>query len=146
MLRDDLLDVLEKIPAEDMTKTVLSLRGIAAITIDTILRKEDDYLVLRGREAGTNDDGRVFFIPYEDILFIKIDRIMKIEEVKRMYGEKVTIPAELGDEKPAETKEETKAKEEAKAVQSAAMDPAAIAKQNLLARIRAAKSIASSGS
>lgn len=149
MRRDDLTDILDKIPPEDLTKVVFTLRGVAAITLDAVIRVEDDYLILRGREAGTNDEGRAFFVPFEDVLFLKIDRVVSVEEVKRMYGEKVDLPIGLGDVKPPETKEEGKAKVDAEAkaaVQTAAVDPAAIAKQNLLARIRAARSIATSGS
>jgi hypothetical protein len=143
MKRDDLLDVLEKIPGDDLTKTVLVLRGVTSITIDSVVRREDDYLVVRGREGGTNDEGRAFFVPYEDILFLKLDRTIKVEEIKRMYGEKVEIPSDITNES---SKTENEAdKKTATPPPATPMDPAAIAKQNLLARIRAARSIATSG-
>lgn len=131
MTADDLLDILDKVPAEDMGKVVLCLRSGAAITIDTIARKETDYLVLRGRENGTTDEGRAFFVPYEDVLFVKLDRPTRVDELKRMYGEKVAVAAGPTDER-ADGTATTPAP-------SAPMDPAAIAKQNLLDRIRAAR-------
>jgi len=69
---------------------------------------------------------------------VKVDRVMRIEELKRMYGEKVTVP-----ESPTDEKKTTAADATPSSVASTApMDPAAIAKQNLLARIRAAKTAA----
>lgn len=141
MIADDVHDILDKLSPEDLPKTVLCMRYGAGITIDAIARREEEYLVLRGRENGTSDEGRAFFVPYADILYIKLDRVLKIEDLKRMYGEKVTVPvSKLDADKPAEEKvaDNTPAP-------VVAMDPAAIAKQNLLARIRAAKTAAGAG-
>lgn len=138
MTADDVHDILDKLPADDLLKTVLNLRFGSAITIDAIARREADYLVVRGRENGTTDEGRGFFVPYEDILYIKIDRVLKVDELKRMYGEKVAAVADASGE--AKT-DEAKAVDNTPA-QATAMDPAAIAKQNLLARIRAARTAA----
>jgi hypothetical protein len=145
MTRDDLLDVLDKVPSDDLSKTVLILRGVASITLDAVVRREDDYIVVRGREGGTNDEGRAFFVPYQDVLFVKIDRVMKVEELKRMYGEKVEVPSDIPGEKAADAKAADAKAVTATPPPAAPMDPAAIAKQNLLARIRAARSIATSG-
>jgi hypothetical protein len=143
MLRDDVLDVLERIHPGDLSKTVLVLRFGAGITLDSVVRKETDYLVVRGREAGTNDEGRVFFVPYEDVLFIKIDRVMKLTEVRRMFGERVTeeedrdpLSSETAAPKPTAAEP---SKPTTPVPAAASNDPASIAKQNLLARIRAAR-------
>lgn len=138
MSSDDVHDILDKLSVDDLSKTVLVLRHNAAVTIDQIARREDDYLVIRGRENGTTDEGRALFVPYEEILYVKVDRVVRVEELKRMYGEKVVVPESPTDEKKVE---DTK-KSGTTPVPTTAMDPAAIAKQNLLARIRAAKSAA----
>jgi len=138
MTADDIHDILDKIDPNNLGKTVLVLRHGAAVTIDSIARREEDYLVLRGRENGTTDEGRALFVPYDEVLYVKVDRVMRIEELKRMYGEKVTVP-----ESPTDEKKTTAADATPSSVASTApMDPAAIAKQNLLARIRAAKTAA----
>ncbi len=138
MTADDLHDVLDKIPADDLTKVVLCLKYGSALTIDSIARKEADYLVFRGRENGTSDEGRAFFVPYEDILFIKLDKPVRIEELKMLYGEKVVMKASVLDAPPPSDSTA------ATPAPTTNMDPAAIAKQNLLARIRAARSAAGS--
>jgi len=140
MRRDDLLDILGKIPPHDLTKIVLILRFGTSITLDTVLRREDEYLVVRGREAGTNDEGRAFFVPFDDVLCVKFDRAVKVSEIKRLYGETVEDDIDLtAPSKPTEADAKAKSALADAAVPVAAMDPAAIAKQNLLARIRAAR-------
>ena len=136
MRRDDLCDILDKMPPNDLTKTVLLLRFGTAITLDSVLRKEKEYLVARGREAGTNDDARAFFVPYDDVLCLKLDRTVKASEVQRMYGETADDEADLNAPQAAAAE---KADLTATPAPAAPMDPAAIAKQNLLARIRAAR-------
>ena len=137
MRRDDLCDILDKLPPHDVPKTVLILRFATSITLDAVLRTEDEYLVVRGREAGTNDDARAFFVPYDEVLCIKLDRVVKLSEVKRMFGEKAEDEAD--NNAPKATGESGKADPTLTPAPAAPMDPAAIAKQNLLARIRAAR-------
>jgi hypothetical protein len=137
MTADDVHDILDKIPLDDMTRTVLVLKHGAGVTIDQIARREADYLVIRGRENGTTDEARALFVPYDEILYMKVDRVFRVEDLKRMYGEVVTEKASPRDA-PAEAAVSTTATP----APTTAMDPAAIAKQNLLARIRAAKTAA----
>lgn len=142
MTADDIFDILDKISPDDLNRTVLVLRHNAAVTIDQIARREDNYLVVRGRENGTTDEGRALFVPYEEVLYVKVDRITRVEELKVMYGEKVVIPVSPTDEK----KSSDDKKSGVTPAPAPAMDPAAIAKQNLLARIRAAKTAAGASS
>jgi hypothetical protein len=147
MRRDDVCEVLKKIPEVDLTKVVLVLRYNAAITIDVLARIEEDYLVVRGRENGTNDEGRAFFVPFDDILFIRLDRIVTLGEMKGWYGEKMAegtekteLPTSASEAKAAEKKTTAAPYSTTTPAPAPAMDPAGIAKQNLLARIRAVRS------
>jgi hypothetical protein len=132
MIRDDVLDLLGRIPPDFLTKTVLTMRGNNSVTLDAVIIREDSYMVVRGREAGTNDEGRVFYLAYEDILYAKIDSIMKIEDVLQMYGQAEPVAV-------AATSTPTTVSTTTTPAPATALDPAAIAKQNLLARIRAAR-------
>ena len=151
MQRDTVYDIISKIPMVDISKTVLTLRFNASITLDLVVRYEADYLVVRGREAGTNDDARAFFVPYEEILFMKLDRTVRLSDLQKMYGETVTNEDESLLDRAADNAAEAKLTGEDKSVPkdvsvatpAPAMDPASIAKQNLLARIRAARTAAS---
>ncbi len=152
MQRDAVYDLITKISKDDVSKTVLTLRFNSSITLDAVIRFEGEYLVVRGREAGTNDDGRGFFIPYEDILFVKLDRTMRLSDFQRMYGEKITTDGDSILDQEADSAAAAKLSKESGsplanitvATPAPAMDPAGIAKQNLLARIRAARTAAGS--
>lgn len=151
MQRDTVYDIVSKIPKVDISKTVLTLRFNASITLELVVRYEADYFVVRGREAGTNDDSRAFFVPYEEILFMKLDRTVRLSDLQKMYGETVTNEDESLLDRAADNAAEAKLTGEDKSVPkdvsvatpAPAMDPASIAKQNLLARIRAARTAAS---
>ena len=152
MQRDAVYDLIKRITKEDISKTVLTLRFNSSVTLDTVVRFEAEYLVVRGREAGTNDDGRGFFIPYDDILFIKLDRLMRLSDFQRLYGEKVTTDGDSILDQEADSAAAAKLSAELAphtpgitvTTPAPAMDPAGIAKQNLLARIRAARTAAGS--
>ena len=149
MLRDDCVDLFKRIPERFHSQVNLILRGQGMITVDTVVRFEPTYLVLRGREQGTTDEGRAFFVPYEELAYLRIERVLKLGELKKMYGEEGFVDAEvvLGQQmEVVEKKGEGEDDEVAVDSQTPApdppmppQDPASIAKQNLLDRIRAAR-------
>ncbi|OWK43224.1 hypothetical protein [Fimbriiglobus ruber] len=150
MRREDIYGLIRRIPPLDHSKTVLVLRGDRSINVDIFYRMEPEYLVVRGRENGTNDEERGFFVPYEEIAYIKLERTVKLNELKRMYGEQTgpdedllamvtaetaatTTPLPVNSKTPTTIPTPTPIE---------SLDPAAIAKQNLLERIRAARTSA----
>ena len=141
MRREDLLDIIGRLRPGDITSTVLALTDGRAITLDTLIRPESEYVVVRGRESGTTDEGRAFFVPYGEIRFVKLDKPVRPNQVRRMYGEAV----ELDGEESHEAAAAALAAGESDGPSSSStqpLDPAAIAKQNLLDRIRAARTSA----
>jgi hypothetical protein len=143
MRREDVLDLIKRLPPTDHTKTVFVLHSGISINMDMLFRSEPEYLVIRGREAGTNDDGRAFFLPYAEVAYVKIERVVKVTDLKTMYGVPITaadddtLPVATGE--AAATPSESASPSTAPAAPAPAMDPAAIARQNLLERIRAAR-------
>ena len=128
MRREDLLELFKRIP-ERMHQYV--------------------NLVMRGREGGSTDEGRGFFVPYDEIAYVRVEQVLKVGDLKRLYGEAYAdIEDTLGQQ--AEAEAAAKAEAEAKGQPqpdvtttpppaTAPTDPASIAKQNLLDRIRAAR-------
>ena len=147
MRREDVKTLIGKIPVRDHPKVVIVLKaGNASVSIDTVMRQEPEYLVVRGREAGTNDEGRAFFVPYEEISYIKIERLVRLNEIRAMYGEALVQTNSLSEENDT-TDEEVVDQTPVPGVKvpvsvPVATDPASIAKQNLLDRIRAARTSA----
>ena len=149
MRREDVTDLFAKIPVREHPRVVLVLKGLASINVDTLMRQEAEYVVVRGREAGTNDEGRAFFVPYEQISYVKIEKLVRLNDIRTMYGEATVASTSLADNEADDTAAGTTTPSPAAtpapagaSVQSAAVDPAAIAKQNLLDRIRAARTSA----
>lgn len=144
MLREQAWMLLNVIPEADLTKTVLVLKSGISISVDCIFRKEKEYLLVRGREAGSNDEGRAFFLPYEEISYIKIEKLVRLNELRAMYGEALQAAglADADDEQSQTPLPAGAVKPSPAVAPAVAMDPAAIAKQNLLDRIRHARTSA----
>ena len=137
MTREELTDILARIPENDHPKVQFVMQNGATMALDVLLRLESTYFVMRGREAGNQDEGRAFFLPYADVSFLKIERVMTMAELDAMYSD---LPATVKRSNARETRPEPEI-ETPLPMPTAPLDPAAIAKQNLLDRIRAAKSI-----
>jgi hypothetical protein len=60
--------------------------------MDVVLRTETNYLVFRGRVSGNTDEGRVFFLPYNQIDFVQINRQVKEVEIREMFGDQPGVP------------------------------------------------------
>lgn len=144
MRKEDCLDLFKRIPEASHPQVNLILQNGLMLTIDTIVRFESAYMVFRGREGGNTDEGRAFFVPYDEICYLKIERTVRLGELKKMYGEEGYIDAEdrLSAPEAAAPQPAPAAPGTAPAPVPAAVgltDPASIAKQNLLERIRAAR-------
>jgi hypothetical protein len=150
MRREDLLDILSKMSPRDLTLSVITLRNGGMITIDSLIRSEEEYMVIRGREGGSTDEARGFFVPYDDVCYLKLDRVIKGNEILRMYGENIPEDVDrmmdpttqVGSVSAADAASAAAAAKAAAPASAPAMDPAAIAKANLLERIRAARTSA----
>jgi hypothetical protein len=54
--------------------------------VQNIFRLEEEYLVIRGRMAGTSDAGRAFMIPYNQINFVGFTKPMKEHDLTAVYN------------------------------------------------------------
>jgi len=144
MLRDDVTDILGRIPANDLGKVQVMLRSGYTFSIETVIRFEERYFTIRGREGGTTEESRGFFIPYDEIVTLKIEKAVRVSEMNRMYGvdsgvdaeDKLALGAKKDEAKPATVTTP------GPMTPAPPIDPAQIAKNNLLARIRAARTAA----
>ena len=149
MRREDCVEMFGKIPEGMHPQVNLVLRNGFCLSVSMVARYEETYVVFSGREGGTSDESRGFFVPYDEISYVRIERNVRVGELKRMFGEMGYEDAE--DRLDAMTQEAAKQTDgQATPATSApvpvaggtplmASDPAAIARQNLLDRIRAAR-------
>ncbi len=143
MRREDCVEMFGRIPPKDHSYVNLVMRNQSVISVDQVARFEPAYIALRGREGGTTDEGRVFFIPYEEIAYIRIERLLRLRDLKVMFGDMDFVDPEdrLSEEAAAES---VSTMDTPMPMPAVLTDPASIARQNLLDRIRAARTAAGS--
>lgn len=143
MRREDCVEMFKRIPESYHPQVNLVLRNCFVLSVDVVVRYEPTYLVFRGREGGTTDEGRAFFVPYEEISYIRLERVVRVGELKQMYGETGFVDAEdrlsAGETEKAEAAKVLADSKTPPPTAGIPLDPANIAKQNLLDRIRAAR-------
>lgn len=84
--------LLKHIPAEQHSKyTVVTANG-TEIAIHSLLRIERELVVLKGRLSGSQDQGRVFFIPYKNIDSFGTAQMIKDVEFAALF-DSFTFPA-----------------------------------------------------
>lgn len=146
MRKEECQELFKRIPDVMHPQVNLALRNGFVLSVESVARFEAAYLVFRGREGGTSDEGRAFFVPYDEICYVRIERVVRLGELKRMYGETGHLDAEDRLSTEPQPTEPIKPAVDAPVPMPAptpsatvATDPASIAKQNLLDRIRAAR-------
>jgi hypothetical protein len=80
------IDMLRIIPEAEHGKLVIVLRNGTELCVDTLIRYEEQFIVLRGRQGGTVEEARAFFVPYDQMLCLRLDRIVKVDEIQEFFG------------------------------------------------------------
>jgi hypothetical protein len=81
------IKLLQRIPADKHEILAITTSSGTEISIQTVLRLDEDFVLIKGRLAGTTDLGRVFFIPYDQINFLGITKEVKESEIAGLLGE-----------------------------------------------------------
>lgn len=150
MTNAEWVEMLNVIPTEQQNQIVLVLHNGCEVMVETIARIEANFLVIRGRVGGTIEEGRGFFLPFSQMLYMRLEREVKISELKAMFGESFADRKSALDEPETEVViEEVLASTEPTPVApaggkrppvpAAGDDPSAIARTLLMERIRAGR-------
>lgn len=86
MTSTEWIATLRLIPEAEHGKLVVVLSNGSEICVDTLCRYESNFLVMRGRTGGTIEEARGYFIPYNQMVCLRIDRSIKLEELEGMFG------------------------------------------------------------
>ncbi len=81
------INLLRRLPPEQHATLVVVTSVGVEISIQNILRIEEDHVVLRGRLAGTTDTGRGYFLPYSQINYLGLQKHVTEAEISALYGE-----------------------------------------------------------
>jgi hypothetical protein len=79
--------LLRRIPPEQHNILMLVTRCRIEIAIQNILRIDDEFLAFKGRLAGSQDAGRLYFIPLDNIDYFGFNRPVKDEEFVELFGD-----------------------------------------------------------
>jgi hypothetical protein len=136
--------MFRRIPAELQDTLALGLTTGAEIVVQKIVKLDADFMIIRGRLAGTQDAGRVVLIPYSQLTFVAVIRDLKDTEIEAIFGK--GAPPALASMPTLPTGEEAAPTPEPVAEVVPANDPAAaanpakkpedVSKTALLAKLR----------
>ena len=101
------------------------------ILMQSVLRLESDFMLLRGRMSGSTDAGRVLVIPYDQIVNLAFTKRMLVPEVQAVFGKTLESPDSQGSPKAA-SEEKPPAAEPAASVGQELARPAATASTHAL--------------
>jgi hypothetical protein len=104
--------LLRQIPDHEHNQLVVTTGNGTEIAVQVILRIDHEFVAIKGRLAGSQDAGRVFFIPYTHIDYFGFQRDVKEAEFQEIFGKlefpdpgvPVVSPAALVDKKPPQIK------------------------------------------
>ena len=103
---------LRHLPAALQDGLAVKTRGGTEMALQTILRIEHEFFAFKGRLAGTQDAGRVFFIPYDQIDHLFYQKEVRESDFSEAFDSLcmpspeaaavVTAPANKASAEPAE--------------------------------------------
>jgi hypothetical protein len=86
MLVDVWKALLHRIPAEETDNLMLMTAQGTEINLQALLHMDRDYIVLRGRLAGSSDAGRIFVVPYAHLDHIGFQRPLNDALLQTIFG------------------------------------------------------------
>jgi hypothetical protein len=80
------VELLRQVP-EKLHQNLLVMTAVGnEIAVQDIVQLGPEYVVIRGRLAGTSDLGRAFFVPFDRIIYIGFQKAVPPTELYGMYG------------------------------------------------------------
>jgi hypothetical protein len=96
--------LLRRVPPEQGDNLMLMTAQGTEINVQVVLQLDEDFVVVRGRIAGSNDGGRVFFLPYEHLDHIGFQRPVSDALLQAAFG--ITPPPAVETPNAAPTPEQ----------------------------------------
>ena len=92
------LSLLRRLPPALHEGLIIVTSNGAEIVVQSILRAERELLVIRGRMSGSQDTGRVIFVPFDQINYVGLSKKPQDAEIHAILAKPVPggRPAEAG--------------------------------------------------
>lgn len=81
------IPLFERIPASLHDSVALVLTTGSELVMQKLVKLDTDFIILRGRMAGTQDTGRVIVIPYSQLVAVALTRRVSDAELAAMLGQ-----------------------------------------------------------
>ncbi len=86
MQGDAWIALFRRIPVNLHDGLNLALTTGSEVVVQKFVKLEPHFVILRGRLAGTQDNGRVVILPYSNIVSINITRRLLEAEIEAIFG------------------------------------------------------------
>jgi hypothetical protein len=99
------MELLARIPERQRNQLVVMTTARVEITVQELVRMDEEYVVIRGRLAGSSDTGRLFFVPFDQIAYVSIQKAVSDQEITEIFGTAppaLAVPAAAVDQPPSE--------------------------------------------
>ena len=87
------LEIVRLIPTKLHSAVSFATVNGGEIMAQDILRLEGDFILLRGRMAGSQEAGKIIVLPYDQIVNLAMHKPLKDNEVIDIFGTSSTPPA-----------------------------------------------------
>jgi hypothetical protein len=87
------MELLARIPERQRNQLVVMTTARVEITVQELVRMDEEYVAVRGRLAGSSDTGRLFFVPYDQIAYASIQKAVSDQEITEIFGTAPPAPA-----------------------------------------------------
>jgi hypothetical protein len=94
------IELFHRIPARLHDTLALTLVTGAEIMMQSLLRLENEFAILRGRMAGSTDAARVIVLPYHQIVNLAFTKRMLEPEVEAVFGKPLPSSGPQPSERP----------------------------------------------
>jgi hypothetical protein len=98
----DWIDLVQKFPPSEFDGFGLYLDSGMEVTMQSVLQLNGDHMLIRGRNVGSADAGRFFYIPYDRIICIVYNRPVREEVVLAWYDGAPPMSIPTAAEEPVE--------------------------------------------
>jgi hypothetical protein len=93
--------LLQRLPLDQHEKLMMVTSGGTEMAIQRILFIQGDCLIIKGRLSGSQDTGRVFFIPYSHIDYLGFQTAVLESDIRNWFGEDELLARLEKSEAPA---------------------------------------------
>jgi hypothetical protein len=81
------INLLRRIPAELHNSLALGLVTGEEVVVQQLIKMDNEFVIVRGRMAGSTAEGRVMVVPYTHLAMIALNKQIQEAEVQAIFGQ-----------------------------------------------------------